>query len=66
MKYPDYDREDKQACYRKLEVCANLRDACLKKYDENGSRMVMMWANIWEREREDAEDAIMANHSEVF
>lgn len=66
MEYPIYDREDKDACYRKLNVCASLRDACLKKYDKNGSRLTMMWANIWERERAEAEDAIMSNHSEVL
>lgn len=65
MKYPDYDREDKDACYRKLKVCATLRDICLEKFKRNSSRIQMMWANIWERERSEAEDAILANHSEV-
>lgn len=66
MVYPLYDRLDKVQCYRKLEVCAKLRDACIRRFGETGSRLTMMWANVWERERAEAEDAILAYHSEVL
>lgn len=66
MIYPTYDRTDKAACYRKLNVCASLRDGCLKLAGTRQTPTVLHWANAWERERAEAEDAILTYHSEVL